>query len=173
VYGWLSLTARGQWRLRGEPIGNRAIVEFIGRNYASDARGCWFFQNGPQRVYVALELTPWVWRIEGAALRTHTGRLPRDCRAALLLDDGRLVVDTDLGAGLIDDRDSSLLTAALVDARHRPLDAAQLERWLEGDAQAWLSAPALGLTGGACRIERLSKAALPARCGFVADPVAG
>jgi hypothetical protein len=42
VTGWLSLTARGDWRLRGEPIGNDAIRAFIGRNYASDAQGRWY-----------------------------------------------------------------------------------------------------------------------------------
>lgn len=63
VYGWLSLTARGQWRMRGEPIANAAIRDFIGRNYGCDEDGRWFFQNGPQRVYVTLELTPWVYRV--------------------------------------------------------------------------------------------------------------
>ena len=29
-----------------------------------DARGCWFFQNGPQRVYVELETSPVVWRLD-------------------------------------------------------------------------------------------------------------
>ena len=54
VYGWLSLTARGEWRLRGERIENAAIRAFFDRNYAGDAQGCWYVQNGPQRVYVAL-----------------------------------------------------------------------------------------------------------------------
>jgi len=58
VYGWLLLTKRGEWRIRGEPIVNAAIGDFIGRNYAADDRGRWFLQNGPQRVYVDLELSP-------------------------------------------------------------------------------------------------------------------
>jgi hypothetical protein len=33
-------------------------VNFIQRNYDHDAQGQWFFQNGPQRVYVELEATP-------------------------------------------------------------------------------------------------------------------
>jgi hypothetical protein len=60
VYGWLALDRRGRWLLK-EPagarfsgVGNVALREFIGRKYAVDERGCWYFQNGPQRVYVAL-----------------------------------------------------------------------------------------------------------------------
>ena len=32
VFGLLALTGRGEWRLRGEPIANVAIRDFIGRN---------------------------------------------------------------------------------------------------------------------------------------------
>src|SRR5882724_360030 len=88
VFGWLSLTARGEWRIRGERIDNRAMREFIGRNYAADSRGRWFFQNGPQRVFVELEATPWVYRLTpGEGLLTHTGARPRLLERAALLDD--------------------------------------------------------------------------------------
>ena len=53
VFGWLALDARGHWLLKGETIANRAAVAFIARNYAHDEFGRWFFQNGPQRVFVA------------------------------------------------------------------------------------------------------------------------
>ena len=63
-YGWLALDGRGAWRMRnervqqtgllGDKIQNPAMRAFIARNYAQDKRGCWFFQNGPQRVYVNL-----------------------------------------------------------------------------------------------------------------------
>ena len=40
--------------------------------------GAWFFQNGPQRVYVELEAAPWVWRVrrraDGRPVTAHTGR---------------------------------------------------------------------------------------------------
>ncbi len=92
VFGWLALTARGEWRLRGEPIANAAICAFIGRNYASDERGRWFFQNGPQRVYVALEVTPWIWRIGSdaarAEVRAHTGAAATRLSGAWLDDAG-------------------------------------------------------------------------------------
>ena len=53
------------------------LREFIRRNYAHDEAGAWFFQNGPQRVYVDLEAAPWVWRIDDAPgwpVRSHTGQ---------------------------------------------------------------------------------------------------
>lgn len=71
--GWLRLDARGNWRMRdeaaqaqnapGTPIRHAALIGFINRNYARDEHGQWFFQNGPQRVYVELEYTPWVVRL--------------------------------------------------------------------------------------------------------------
>jgi len=117
VAGWLALTSRGEWRLRGEPIANRAIVEFIGRNYAGDERGRWYFQNGPQRVYVALEAAPWVWRVAGPAaasgLVSHTGVPLRELRGAWLDEGGRLFLATELGFGLLDSADTAVVQAAL------------------------------------------------------------
>lgn len=86
-FGWLALDRRGQWRMRneyaqannlsGEPIRHAALVDFIVRNYAHDDAGRWFFQNGPQRVFVELDYTPWVVRLsaDGAppAFTTTTG----------------------------------------------------------------------------------------------------
>ena len=37
--------------------------EFIARNYACDTKGRYFFQNGPQRVFITLDATPWIVRI--------------------------------------------------------------------------------------------------------------
>ena len=72
-YGWLALDRRGQWRMRnefaqennlpGQVIEHLILKEFISRNYASDLLGRYFFQNGPQRVFISLDLTPWVARI--------------------------------------------------------------------------------------------------------------
>ena len=71
--GWLLLDRRGQWRMRddatqaaglpGDIIRHDALLGFINRNYAADADGQWFFQNGPQRVYVELGYTPWIVRL--------------------------------------------------------------------------------------------------------------
>src|SRR5215212_988120 len=78
VYGWLTLDRRGNWLIKGDSISNAAVTAFIGRNYERDPEGRWFFQNGPQRVYVALAYTPLVYRVvngDGAALaiESHTG----------------------------------------------------------------------------------------------------
>jgi hypothetical protein len=67
VYGWLSLDRRGNWLIKGERIGNPAVPEFIARNYECDERGRWFFQNGPQRVFVTLAYLPFVLRTVDAA----------------------------------------------------------------------------------------------------------
>jgi hypothetical protein len=72
-YGWLALDRRGQWRMRdefaqqnnlpGTVIVHQALNEFISRNYVCDTEGRYFFQNGPQRVFITLDATPWIVRI--------------------------------------------------------------------------------------------------------------
>ena len=72
-FGWLALDRRGQWRMRdefiqanglpGNVIQHKALNEFIARNYACDTKGRYFFQNGPQRVFITLDATPWIVRI--------------------------------------------------------------------------------------------------------------
>jgi hypothetical protein len=104
VYGWLALDRRGNWRIRGERIGNAAFRDFIGRNYASDARGRWYFQNGPQRVFVALAYTPLVVHFEGEALLDHCGRRFA-CEQAFLDDEGSVLMQGAAGVALLDDRD--------------------------------------------------------------------
>ena len=83
-YGWLALDARGAWRMRderaqhlnppGDKVTQAALLGFINRNYCADARGCWYFQNGPQRVYLNLEATPYIARTDPQqGLVLHTG----------------------------------------------------------------------------------------------------
>src|SRR5690606_17620272 len=76
-YDWLALDARGQWFMRderirragafpqvkGSMIRHEKLLEFIQRNYEHDEHGCWFFQNGPQRVHVELAAAPLGWRV--------------------------------------------------------------------------------------------------------------
>jgi len=104
VYGWLALDRRGNFLIKNEKIGNRALREFIARNYQADARGCWYFQNGPQRVFVSLAYTPLVIRFEGAMLVDHCGR-PFQPGQAYLDDEGSVLMLGPAGAGLLDDRD--------------------------------------------------------------------
>lgn len=86
-FGWLALDRRGQWRMRdeyaqanqlpGNVIQHTALNEFISRNYAHDSLGRYFFQNGPQRVFVTLDATPWIARMipseSGPQLLTQCG----------------------------------------------------------------------------------------------------
>ena len=104
VYGWLALDRRGNWRIRNEKIGNLALREFICRNYQPDARGCWYFQNGPQRVFVALAYTPLVVHFEGQALLDHCGR-PFQPAQAFVDEEGSVLIWGNSGIGLLDDRD--------------------------------------------------------------------
>jgi hypothetical protein len=117
VFGWLRLDRRGNWLVKSrqsrdaqpvfERIGNEAVIAFIGRNYARDGAGRWFFQNGPQRVFVTLEYTPFVYRLRGdrETLETHTGLAAEEVRAAWIDDSGMLVFETELGPGVLLDRD--------------------------------------------------------------------
>jgi Protein of unknown function (DUF2946) len=104
VYGWLALDRRGNWRIKGERIANAAFRDFISRNYAVDERGCWYFQNGPQRVYVALAYTPFVLHYEGDGLFDHCGN-PADALQTWLDDEGSVLIRATQGIGLLDDRD--------------------------------------------------------------------
>ena len=104
VYGWLSLDRRGNWLLKGERIGNQAFKDFICRNYAADSLGRWFFQNGPQRVFVTLAYTPLVLHFEAEALLDHCGR-PFQFEQAYLDDEGSVLMLGKPGIGLLDDRD--------------------------------------------------------------------
>jgi len=104
VYGWLSLDRRGNWLIKGEKIGNLALREFIARNYEADAQGRWFFQNGPQRVYVTLAYTPLVVHYEGERLLDHCGR-PFAPRTVFQDDEGSVLAEGERGIALLDDRD--------------------------------------------------------------------
>ena len=171
-YGWLGLDARGNWYMRddqaqaagpfcastnepgrhlaskGALLKHDKLIDFIARNYESDesaasqAKGQWFFQNGPQRVYVELEATPFVWRVNAApdfAVTSHTGLSARAQRC-VLDDHGRVYLDTELGFGLVHTLD--MLNAA---------DAIEQGLWVP---------------------QELPARALPGRFGYVRSPLA-
>lgn len=104
VYGWLELDRRGQWRIKGERIAHAGLREFIARNYQADEHGCWYFQNGPQRVFVTLAYTPLVVHYEGDALLDQCGRrvIPRE---VYLDDEGSVLIEGGGAIALLDDRD--------------------------------------------------------------------
>lgn len=118
-FGWLGLDARGQWFMRdaqtqslgtfvqskGAVLQHEKLIAFIERNYECDDTGRWYFQNGPQRVFVELENTPWIWRIEPQGqVMSHTGTLAI-LKEAWLDEHGHLYFVTDSGVGLVHTQD--------------------------------------------------------------------
>jgi hypothetical protein len=142
-YGWLGLDARGHWYMRddraqalgpfaggspqskGSQLRHEKLIDFIGRNYQADSSGEWYFQNGPQRVFVELEATPLIWRVEAdASVHDHTGRSARVQRC--LLDElGRLYLETDTGFGMVHTMDMG-----------QAADAVEAGLWVPQDASA-------------------------------------
>ena len=173
VYGWLELTARGEWRLKGDPIDNASIRDFIARNYTNDGCGSWFFQNGPQRVFVSLEATPLIYRLdEFGRLQAHTGVLPHELRGVFADAKGRLLLETELGPGLVDSQDTGKFAERLVDGHGRTLDEQSLEQWSAGNGAAFLKPDGLHVQhdGPMVPIQRVSSSNWPDTFGFVARP---
>ncbi len=94
---------------KGSLLRHDKLIDFIQRNYESDqtaaneTSGQWFFQNGPQRVYVELEATPLIWRVDVEpvfAVTAHTGQ-PARVQRSMLDEHGRLYLETDAGFGLV------------------------------------------------------------------------
>ena len=160
-YGWLGLDARGHWYLRddavqaagafphskGTLLQHDKLLAFIARNYEHDDQGQWFFQNGPQRVYVELESAPWIWRLRctehGLRLSSHTGQelAAEQVQHVLLDEQGRLFLVLPQGLGMVHSLDM--------------LDAANaLEE------------------GVLPEVQEVDSASLPLRFGFVPSPQA-
>ena len=175
VYGWLGLDRRGNWSIKGERIANPALAGFIDRNYACDGMGRWFFQNGPQRVFVTLAYVPYVYRtlpLEGGGfgLSTHTG-LPAQTPGAAWLDDGGAVlVETELGIGVVHDLDLPELLASLSGPAGEPLDDSAIERLLTEPPGVDCDTPKLVLAGHVLSLSHIRSAEVPTRFGFVPDP---
>jgi len=142
-YGWLGLDARGNWYLRddqaqalgpfaggspgskGDELKHGKLIEFIGRNYERDALGRWYFQNGPQQVFVELEVTPLIWRVDDDfSLHDHRG-LAANWQACWLDELGHLYLETDTGFGLVHSMDMG-----------RAADAIEQGLWLLQQTQA-------------------------------------
>lgn len=189
AYGWLSLSARGQWLLHphgqgwglsteepGEPIGNPQITTFMNRNYHADGQGRWFFQNGPQRVFVRLDGAPWILHTvpdsQGRLqLRTHADQTYGPIAHWWLADDGRLYAQSDQGAGLIIDRD----LAQVIDALHTE-SGQPFSDWLE-DHDPMQALDGAGITvrlnadsGPTAPLGRLHASSSETVLGFVRKP---
>ena len=175
-YGWLGLDARGAWRMRdeaaqqaglpGDRLTNPALVGFINRNYGHDERGCWYFQNGPQRVYVNLEATPYIARTDPAeGLLLQTGQPLHAIDALFLTEAGEAIVQGGDVVAQLDDRDGAQLIEALrLDGA--PVSGDALLGWLEGAAGKMQ----LDYRGQTVPVERVARDSVAQRFGFVRMP---
>ena len=126
-YGWLALDDRGDWYMRddavqaqgfyptakGSKLLHTKLIEFIQRNYACDEHGQWFFQNGPQRVYVELMSAPFVWRVQADLTVTDMQGQPQQIEHCVLDQEGRVYLKTAQGFGLVHSQDVVLAAQAL------------------------------------------------------------
>lgn len=173
VYGWLRLDRRGSWLVRMpsgadaprfERIGNAGVIDFIGRNYARDGRGRYFFQNGPQRVFVTVEYTPYVYRLDDAArgFLAHTGEAAGRLERAMLDEHGQLLLECERGVGVVLDRDLGAVLAAVHDPE---LDDESLIAAVQGGR-----ARRVCLLGEEAELAPVLSAEVSSRYGFEARP---
>lgn len=175
-YGWLALDARGAWRMRdeaaqrtrapGDKLTNAALVGFINRNYLHDERGCWYFQNGPQRVYVNLEATPFIARTDPlAGFLLHTGQPLGRVEQAFMTEHGQLIVQGSDIVAQVDDRDVAQLLAEM-ELNGAPVSDQALVGWLElGEGSLTLR-----YQGNKVGMERIAPKDVACRFRFVAQP---
>ena len=176
-FGWLMLDARGAWRMRneaaqatglpGDRIVHEALVGFINRNYLADERGCWYFQNGPQRVFVNLEAAPFIAHTQAdGSLQLHDGTAVETLDGAWFTPAGRLYLQSAEKIAMVDDRD---LVECLPQLRldGDPLDDATLLSWING---AHAGALSMMHGGQAVPVERSGSEDAAQRFGFVQLP---
>jgi len=161
-YDWLSLDRRGVWRLQGEPVTHAGLIGFLNNSYGSDGAGNWLVHNGPQRVFVTLDYTPWVFRLEADdGLDTHTGIAAGAADAAHLDEEGNVLLHTAAGIGLLDDRDLAAFLAACQRADGTPADDPALLDVMQGGAGVfWRGLP----------LQAIARGEVPARYGFRPHP---
>lgn len=180
-YGWLGLDARGAWRMRderaqhlnlaGDKVKQVALLGFINRNYGADEQGRWYFQNGPQRVYLNLEATPYIVRTDPQqGLVVQTGEAFGAPERAYMTDAGALILECGGKVAQVDDRDVGQLIERLeLDGKAASDEA--LMAWLEGGAGNLT----LRFDARLAPVERIAAAEVPARFGFerMPDPAVG
>ncbi|MGZ5202178.1 MAG: DUF2946 family protein [Telluria sp.] len=175
-YDWLALDARGNWRMRdeaaqragapGDKLANPALVGFINRNYQHDERGCWYFQNGPQRVYVNLESTPFIARTDPSlGFVLHTGQAMAQVERAFMTEAGSVILQAGELVAQVDDRDVAQLLGQM-ELDRQPVSDDALVGWLENGSGEL----ALRHHGHLLAIDRIDSEALPQRFGFVSNP---
>jgi hypothetical protein len=179
-YGWLALDARGHWRMRderaqalglpGDKINHPALLGFINRNYLSDERGRWYFQNGPQRVYVDLDVTPYIAHTDPAqGFVLHTGEPMMIVDDVWMTETGQIILQGVGKVAAVDDRD----LAQCIETLHLDGQAAgddELIAWMndsEDRRQLMLRQPSRDIP-----VQRIAGDAVAERFGFMRRPQA-
>jgi hypothetical protein len=175
-YGWLALDARGAFRMRdeavqaahqpGDIIRHESLLAFIYRNYDCDSRGAWYFQNGPQRVYVELESTPFILRADPASGFVLHDRTPvREVDHVFMTHTGQLIIQSHQKIAMLDPSDLAYCLSMLYVEGHVIAD---------DDLLKWLITPNQPLhmkVGQQYKsVEWLDANQLQKRLGFIAHP---
>jgi hypothetical protein len=173
VYGWLQLDRRGSWLIKGNRIANAGVTAFIGRNYAADERGRWFFQNGPQRVFVTLEYTPFVVNTASdasRALETHIGQSIAKISGAWVDETGSLLLRWATGLGVLNDRDLATVSGLFTDLHGKPISDAVLARAFDAEARRHATGVYVDYAGSRVPIGRIQSGEVAQKFGFDPDP---
>ena len=171
VYGWVTLDCRGRWRLDGGLVRNRTTIEALNRNYGCDQEGRSYYQNGPQRAYVTLEYTPWVYVLDGEGrLHTHTNVPLEVIKGVWLDDENNLLLESEHGIGLVSDVDLDTLIEQFCDADGKNLDDEVIESVLEASPGELSTGIYLRWKNAPLPIGRIERGKVAGQYGFVARP---
>jgi hypothetical protein len=172
VYGWLNLDRRGNWLIKGDRIANRGVTDFIGRNYAADERGRWYFQNGPQRVFVTLEYTPFVvtTKDDPAALATHTAQAIERVSGAWVDESGSLVLRWAAGIGVVSDRDLAAVARLFADVHGNPVGDAAMAKAFDPETRRHATGVYFDYCGNRVPIGRIRAGEVAQKFGFEPAP---
>jgi hypothetical protein len=122
-------------------------------------------------VYVRLEYTPHVYFVQrvgnDVAFAAHTGTMATRVREALVDESGSLLLETELGVGLVCDRDLPAAAEMLLTASGRAIDDDALEGLRSGDSEGRVQ-----VVFGALRVpvSAVASGELERRFAFQGDP---
>ena len=171
VFGWLHLDRRGNWLIKGDRIANTGVTDFIGRNYAEDEQGRWFFQNGPQRVFVTLEYTPFVVHTAGdssTAMETHLGQSIGKVSGAWVDNAGSLLLRWGTWVGVLDDRDLARVSGLFTDLHGNKISDDLLARAFDTESRRHATGVYVDYAGTRVPIGRIQASEVSQKFGF--DP---
>lgn len=190
AFGWISLNQAGKWRFHpggdfqanpaGESIDNQQIAAFLGRNYMASDDGCWFIQNGPQRVYVTLPFAPLIMRLDDTAAHfvTHNGLQIKRISRWLIDENGHIYAESDAGPCMLDSHDMQhfidhcRVHAGTDSKQPTPLDEEILGSIMSGDNDASYTLNWGESSDYSSPLEHAGSDDIPTQLGFVRFPTA-